>query len=62
MVVLPPTTVIGGAVEEAVTAEAGCVIVALAVAVHPFASVTVTLYVPAGRPLRSSVVAPFDHI
>ena len=36
-------------------------IVVLAVAVHPFTSVTVTEYVPAERPLNDAVVAPFDH-
>ena len=29
--------------------------------VQPFASVAVTVYVPAARPVRSSVVAPVDH-
>ena len=28
---------------------------------HPFASVTVTVYVPAAIPARSSVVSPDDH-
>ena len=37
------------------------VIVALAVAVHPLASVTVTLYVPAASALRFCVVAPLLH-
>ena len=59
-VVLPPTVVIGGAVDAAVNA-AGCVTVALAVAVHALASVIVTLYVPAARPVMSSVVAPLLH-
>ena len=40
---------------EAVSAAAGCVIVTLAVVVHPLASVIVTLYVPAVRLIRSSV-------
>ena len=43
-------------VHVALTAVAGCKIVALTVAVHPLASVTVTVYVPAARPVRSSVV------
>jgi hypothetical protein len=46
----------------AVSAEAGCVIVTLAVVVHPLASVTVTLYVPAVNDDRSSVVTPFDQL
>ena len=51
-------------VEEAMLAlraVAGCVIVCEAVAVQLLASVTVTLYVPAPRPVRFSVAAPFDH-
>src|SRR6188474_327265 len=39
----------------------GCATVALAVCVQPLASVMVTLYVPAPRPLMSSVVAPLLH-
>ena len=39
----------------------GCVTVALVVFVQPFTSVTVTVYVPAARPLGSSPVKPFDH-
>ena len=41
--------------------SAGSVIVTLAVAVHPLASVTVTSYVPAHNPERSSVTARFDQ-
>ena len=40
------------------TALAGCVTVALTVAVHPLASVMVTVYVPADKPVLSSVVIP----
>jgi hypothetical protein len=40
----------------------GSVIVTEAVAVQLFASVTVTVYVPAQRFVKSSVVLPFDHI
>ena len=40
---------------------AGCVIVALIVSVHPFASVTTTLYVPAAKFCGSCTVDPFDH-
>ena len=36
-------------------------IVAELVLVQPFASVTVTVYVPAAKPLMSCVVALFDH-
>ena len=39
----------------------GSVMVAEAVVVHPFASVTVTEFVPANRPVRSSVVCPPLH-
>ncbi len=39
----------------------GCVTVTEAVAVQPLASVSVTLYVPATRPVRSCVVAPLLH-
>ena len=46
---------------ELKTIALGCVIVALACAVHPFASVTVTLYVPAGKPVKSSPVDPLLH-
>jgi hypothetical protein len=45
----------------AVNAE-GCVIVTDAVVVHPFASVTVTLYVPAPIDERSWLVAPLDQL
>jgi hypothetical protein len=40
---------------------AGCVIVTLPVAVHPCASVTVKVYVPALKPLMLEVVAPLLH-
>ena len=30
--------------------------------VHPFSSVTVTVYVPAPISLKSSVVSPFDQL
>jgi hypothetical protein len=39
----------------------GCVIVALVDVVHPFASVAVTVYVPATRLLIVAVVAPVFH-
>ena len=38
-----------------------CVIVTEAVAVHPLASVTVKVYVPALKPLMLEVVAPLLH-
>jgi hypothetical protein len=40
---------------------AGWVMVTLPVAVHPFASVTVKVYVPALKPLMLEVVAPLLH-
>ena len=43
------------------TAVAGSVIVTVVVAVHPFASVTVTVYVPAARPDGSSWVVLLLH-
>ncbi|MOA16159.1 hypothetical protein D3C78_1363560 [compost metagenome] len=42
---------------EAIKAE-GCVMVKLCVSVHPFASVTVTVYVPAVRPVAVAAVPP----
>ena len=40
----------------------GWVMVAEVLAIQPFTSVTVTVYVPVARPERSSVVALFDHV
>ena len=45
----------------AMLGEPNCCTVAQIVAVQLFASVTVTQYVPAVRPVRSSVVAPPVH-
>jgi hypothetical protein len=45
----------------AASAAAGWVITTEAVIEQPLASVTVTLYVPAARLDKSSLVAPFDH-
>ena len=45
----------------AATSTAGCVIVALAVVVHPLASVTVTVYVPGPRFVAVATDAPVDH-
>ena len=42
-------------------AAAGCDIVTEAIEVQPFASVPVTVYVPAARPVFKAVVRPFDH-
>ncbi|MNE24007.1 hypothetical protein D3C80_1172810 [compost metagenome] len=42
----------------AATKAAGSVIVKLWVSVHPFASVTVTVYVPAVRPVAVAAVPP----
>jgi hypothetical protein len=52
---LPPKQDTGVAVAEAVTAV-GCVTTAVADEVHPFASITVTVYVPAVRPVAVAVV------
>jgi hypothetical protein len=46
----------------AASAAAGCVITTEAVVEHPLASVTVTLYVPATRPVLSSVVTPLPQL
>ena len=40
----------------------GCVTVDTFTVEQPTFEVTVTVYVPAGNPVRSCVVAPFDHI
>ena len=50
------------AVAVAANADAGCVIATLAVAVHPFASVMVTVYEPAERLLADAVVLPLDQL
>ena len=48
--------------EETETDNAvGCVMVTFPGAVHPFASVIVKLYVPAGRLLSVAPVVPVDH-
>ena len=56
--VLGAHTVAPDGVSEQPTLGGGWVRVALNDFVHPFASVMVTVYVPAGNPERSSVVAP----
>jgi hypothetical protein len=43
---------------DAVNADAGCVTVVVAVAVHPFASVTVTVYVLAASPVAVAALPP----
>src|SRR5688500_1556162 len=58
---LPPLQLTSTFVTDGLNA-AGCVTVALEVAVQPLASVTVTVYVPADKEARSSVVAPFDQL
>jgi hypothetical protein len=55
--VLPPKQSTGDEVAVAVSAV-GCVTVVIAVAVHPFASVTVTVYVPAVSELALALVPP----
>jgi len=50
------------AVAVAASAEAGWVMLTLAVAVHPFASVMVTVYEPAERLLADAVVLPLDQL
>src|SRR6185437_80675 len=47
-----------GVDEPAIAIARGCVIIAEAVAVHPLASVTVTVYVPALRLLAVALVPP----
>lgn len=58
--VKPPKQVTSVLVKTSESA-AGWVKMADVEAVQPFASVTVTVKAPALRPLKSSVVAPFDH-
>ena len=41
--------------------KGGCVMVALAVAVHPLASVAVTVYVPAVSPVMEDDIALLLH-
>jgi hypothetical protein len=47
---------------EAASAAAGCVITTEAVVEQLLASVTVTVYVPAARPVLSSVVTPLPQL
>ena len=58
---LPPKQLTGVEVHEAETDDEGSVTIASQVAVHPFASVTVTVYVPAVNPLIEEVVAALLH-
>ena len=55
---LPPLHVTLVLVVEALTADAGWVIVAVVLVVQPLLSVTVTLYVPGLRLVRFCVVTP----
>ena len=52
--------VIGGPLAQITICE-GCVIVALPVELQPALSLTVTVYVPADKPLILDVVAPLLH-
>ena len=56
--VFPPKHATGVVEVESEIAAAGCVMVADVVAVHKFASLTVTVYVPAINPVGSSPVNP----
>ena len=58
LVVVHVRTVVVGAVIAATGAVLFCVIVMDSVSVHPFADVTVTVYVPAELTLVAAVVAP----
>src|SRR5688572_30292071 len=55
--VFPPKQRTGVMVAETVS-NVGCVIVTVAVLVHPLASVTVTVYVPAVKPVAAALVPP----
>ena len=59
--VVPPLQPISPAESDAVSAS-GWDMVTLAVAVHVFASVTVTLYVPAPTPVRFWLLADGDQV
>ena len=52
-------TIVG--VPMAATRTAGWVMVTVSVSVQPFASVTVTVYVPAAKLQAPAVVAPVDQ-
>ncbi len=58
---LPPLQLTLVGVPMLATNKAGSVMVMLEVSVHPFASVTVTVYVPAPTPVIDSVVAELLH-
>ena len=58
LVVVHVRSVVVGAVIAATGAVIVCVIVMDSVSVHPFAAVTVTVYVPAELTLEAAVVAP----
>mgnify|MGYP006866510425 CR=1 FL=1 len=59
---LVPQVVLGEGAPLIVSARLLSGTLAEEVAVQPLLAVTVTAYVPAGMPLRSSLVAPFDHV
>ena len=60
-VALPKQSTSVGAPTLTLSAAAGSDIVTDAIDVHPFASVPVTVYVLAARPVAVAVVCPFDH-
>ena len=57
---LPPLQLTGVAL-QLITTAVGCVTTDVQVAEQPFASVTVTVYVPAGLPLIVDVIADVLH-
>ena len=59
-VILNPPDTVGLEIPE--VKSAGSVKVMVLLVVQPLASVTVTSYVPAVMPDKSSVLAPFDQI
>ena len=56
----PPLQLTGEAAQF-ITNAVGCVTTDVQVAEHPFASVTVTVYVPAGLPVIVDVKAEVHH-
>ena len=58
---LLPTLQLTGVALQLIVTTAGCVTTDVQVAEHPLASVTVTVYVPAGLPLIVDVIADVLH-
>ena len=58
---LPPLQLTLPSLLVATVSSVGSVMVTVLVAVHPLASVVVTVYVPALNPLIAAVVAVVDH-